>query len=207
MIKISIAEDHQSLIDGIDLLLKYEEDYKIIHTANNGKDLLDQIKKKQPDIVLTDIRMPILDGISLTQTITQLYPKIKIIAFTMFDQLEAIEQMREAGAHGYILKSSGLNDLKIAIDTVLKGENYYDKAIDINTLGQNTSNKKTVLSKSEREILQLIGRGLTSNQIAEERYCSVSTVETHRKNMIKKLGLQGKGELLRYAIEKKYDFN
>ncbi|MFD2698703.1 response regulator [Mesonia sediminis] len=207
MIKISIAEDHQSLIDGIDLLLKYEEDYKIIHTANNGKDLLEQIKKKQPDIVLTDIRMPILDGISLTQTITQLYPKIKIIAFTMFDQLEAIEQMRQAGAHGYILKSSGLNDLKIAIDTVLKGENYYDKAIDINSLGQNISNKKTILSKSEREILQLIGRGLTSNEIAEERYCSVSTVETHRKNMIKKLGLQGKGELLRYAIEKKYDFN
>ncbi len=207
MIKISIAEDHQSLIDGIDLLLKYEEDYKIIHTANNGKDLLEQIKKKQPDIVLTDIRMPILDGISLTQTITQLFPKIKIIAFTMFDQLEAIEQMRQAGAHGYILKSSGLNDLKIAIDTVLKGENYYDKAIDINSLGQNISNKKTILSKSEREILQLIGRGLTSNEIAEERYCSVSTVETHRKNMIKKLGLQGKGELLRYAIEKKYDFN
>ncbi len=207
MIKISIAEDHQSLIDGIDLLLKYEEDYKIIHTANNGKDLLEQIKKKQPDIVLTDIRMPILDGISLTQTITQLFPKIKIIAFTMFDQLEAIEQMRQAGAHGYILKSSGLNDLKIAIDTVLKGENYYDKAIDINSLGQNISNKKTILSKSEREILQLIGKGLTSNEIAEERYCSVSTVETHRKNMIKKLGLQGKGELLRYAIEKKYDFN
>ncbi|WP_394906885.1 response regulator [uncultured Mesonia sp.] len=207
MIKISIAEDHQSLIDGIDLLLKYEEDYKIIHTANNGKDLLEQIKKKQPDVVLTDIRMPILDGISLTQTITQLFPKIKIIAFTMFDQLQAIEQMREAGAHGYILKSSGLNDLKIAIDTVLKGENYYDKAIDVNSLGQNNSNKKTILSKSEREILQLIGRGLTSNEIAEERYCSVSTVETHRKNMIKKLGLQGKGELLRYAIEKKYDFN
>ena len=207
MIKISIAEDHQSLIDGIDLLLKYEEDYKIIHTANNGKDLLEQIKKKQPDVVLTDIRMPILDGISLTQTITQLFPKIKIIAFTMFDQLEAIEQMRQAGAHGYILKSSGLNDLKIAIDTVLKGENYYDKAIDVNSLGQNNSNKKTILSKSEREILQLIGRGLTSNEIAEERYCSVSTVETHRKNMIKKLGLQGKGELLRYAIEKKYDFN
>ncbi|TXK73584.1 response regulator transcription factor [Mesonia sp. HuA40] len=207
MIKISIAEDHQSLIDGIDLLLKYEEDYKIIHTANNGKDLLEQIKKKQPDVVLTDIRMPILDGISLTQTITQLFPKIKIIAFTMFDQLEAIEQMRQAGAHGYILKSSGLNDLKIAIDTVLKGENYYDKAIDIKTLGQNISNKKTILSKSEREILQLIGKGLTSNEIAEERYCSVSTVETHRKNMIKKLGLQGKGELLRYAIEKKYDFN
>ncbi|MEO2059939.1 MAG: response regulator transcription factor, partial [Mesonia sp.] len=109
--------------------------------------------------------------------------------------------------NGYILKNSGLQEVKKAIETVLNGESYFDAGIDVSFLNvDHSKQEKSILSKTEREILRLIGEGKTSNEIAEIRFCSVSTVETHRKNMMRKLELQGKGELLRYALEKKYDF-
>ena len=106
MIRLAIAEDHQSLIDGIKLLLEYEEDISIIGTANDGEALLDVVRLKQPNVVITDIRMPKMDGISATKIIKKEFPKTKVLAFTMFDQTEAIEQMLDAGANGYILKNS-----------------------------------------------------------------------------------------------------
>lgn len=207
MITIAIAEDHQSLIDGINLLLKYEENISIVGMANNGEDLLEIVRKKQPKMVLTDIRMPKIDGITATKIIKKEFPETKVIAFSMFDQATAIQQMIAAGASGYILKNSALEDVKNAIEKVANGEEYFDPEIDFSFLKKETnSEKKSVLSKSEKEILRLIGQGKTSNEIANIRFTTVSTVEKHRKNMMRKIGLHGKGELLRYAIEKKYDF-
>jgi two-component system nitrate/nitrite response regulator NarL len=158
-------------------------------------------------VVLTDIRMPKIDGITATKMIKKEFPDTKVIAFTMFDQAEAIKQMMAAGASGYILKNSALEDVKTAVEKVVSGENYFDPEIDLSILeGEENHTGKSMLSKSEKEILRLIGRGKTSSEIANIRFTSVSTVEKHRKNMMRKIGLQGKGELLRYAIERKYDF-
>lgn len=208
MITVAIAEDHQSLVDGINLLLKYEEDISILGSANDGEALLDIVRLKQPKVVLTDIKMPKIDGIAATRLIKKEFPHIKVIGFSMFDQEDAVRQMTEAGASGYLLKNSPLDQVLIAIREVAKGNTFYDKAIDTSFLTEETttSNRKLVLSKSERAILALIGEGKTSSEIAAVRFTSVSTVEKHRKNMIRKLGLSGKGELLRYALEKKYDF-
>ena len=207
MKRIIIAEDHQSLIDGINLLFEHDPNFKIVGMANDGEKLIELVEEKQPDVVLTDIRMPKIDGIAATRMIKKQFPEIKIIAFTMFDQQEAVSQMLSAGINGYILKNSGLQEVKKAIETVLKGESYFDAGIDVSFLNiDHSKQEKSILSKTEREILRLIGEGKTSNEIAEIRFCSVSTVETHRKNMMRKLELQGKGELLRYALEKKYDF-
>lgn len=208
MITLAIAEDHQALVDGINLLLKYEEDISIIGMCNNGEDLIDLVRLKQPKVVLTDIRMPKIDGIAATKIIKKEFPHIKVIAFSMFDQEEAVTQMIEAGASGYLLKSSPLEEVLNAIQSVAKGETYFDASIDETLLNPDAkkTKKKPLLSKSEREILKLIGQGKTSSQIADIRFTAVSTVEKHRKNMIFKLGISGKGELLRYAIEKKYDF-
>ncbi|WP_418513282.1 response regulator [Corallibacter sp.] len=205
MIRIAIAEDHQSLIDGIKLLLEYEENISIIGTANDGEALLDIVKSKQPDIVITDIRMPKVDGITATKEIKKLFPNIKVIAFTMFDQSEAVDQMINAGASGYILKNSALDVIQNAVETVAKGDNYYDAKLNINTK-TNKSNNKGLLTKRQNEILKLIAHGKTSREIADELFIGVHTVDTHRKNMIKILGLQGKGELMRYALDKKYKF-
>ncbi len=208
MITVVIAEDHQSLIDGIHLLLKYEEEVSIVGMANDGEELLTIVRRKQPKVVLTDIRMPKIDGIAATKIIKKELPHTKIIAFSMFDQEDAVRQMVAAGASGYLLKNSPLEEVLKAIQEVVKGNTYFDATIDPSFFSKDTEQqvKKTVLSKSEREILTLIGQGKTSSEIAAIRFNSVSTVETHRKNIIRKLGLQGKGELLRYAIEKKYDF-
>ncbi len=208
MITIAIAEDHQSLIDGVHLLLKYEKDISIIGMVNDGEALLEVVRLKQPKIVLMDIRMPKIDGIAATKTIKKELPHVKIIAFSMFDQEDAIRQMIEAGASGYLLKNSPLKEVLTAIQKVAAGKTYYDASLDLSFLNTDVKlqGKKQLLSKSEREILSLIGQGKTSSEIAAIRFNSVSTIETHRKNIIRKLGLKGKGELLRYAIEKKYDF-
>ena len=204
MITVVIAEDHQALIDGIKSYVKYEEDIKIIGHANDGEALLKLVRLKQPKVVLCDIRMPKLDGIEATKAILKELPHTKVVAFTMFDQEGAVKQMFAAGAQGYILKNSSLDVVLEAIRTVASGKTYYDKKIVIQDTEKN--NSKSVLSTREREILQLIAKGHTSHQIADELFIGKSTVDTHRKNMIRKLGLSGAGELLRYAVEKKYEF-
>ena len=204
MITVAIAEDHQALIDGLASYVKYEDDITIIGTAHNGEELVHLVRTRRPKVVLCDIRMPIMDGIAATKAILQLEPETKVVAFTMFDQDEAVKQMLEAGAQGYILKNSSLDVVLEAIRTVAEGKTYYDKKIHLPDTEKNSS--KSVLSSREREILQLIAKGHTSHQIADELFIGKSTVDTHRKNMIRKLGLSGAGELLRYAVEKKYEF-
>lgn len=204
MITVAIAEDHQALIDGIKSYAKYEEDIKIIGTANNGEELLQLVRLKQPKVILCDIRMPKLDGIEATKTILKEFPHTNVVAFTMFDQEKAVQQMLAAGAKGYILKNSSLEVVLEAIRMVSSGKPYYDKKIVAQDTEKNSS--KSLLSKRESEILQLIAKGYTSHQIADTLFIGKSTVDTHRKNMIRKLGLSGPGELLRYAVEKKYEF-
>ncbi|MAY23252.1 MAG: DNA-binding response regulator [Flavobacteriaceae bacterium] len=207
MITLALAEDHQSLVDGIDLLLKYEEHIKIVGTANDGEALWELVQKKQPKVIITDIKMPKMDGIVVTKLIKEKFPHIKVIAFSMFDQDEAIKEMIDAGASGYLLKNSPLEEVIKAIEKVAEGDTYFDASIDVAGIHANQpAHKTSVLTKSERDILRLIGEGKTTSEIAEIRFTAVSTVEKHRKNMIYKLGLSGKGELLRYALEKKYDF-
>ncbi|HZH70545.1 MAG TPA: response regulator transcription factor [Flavobacteriaceae bacterium] len=210
MITIAIAEDHQSLIDGIELLLKYEQNYEVVGVANDGERLLDIVRLKQPKVVLTDIKMPKIDGIAAVKIIKKEFPHTKIIAFTMFDQEDAVRQMVDAGADGYLLKNSELKEIITAIENVINGKQHFDSNIENFTSGNGSSESKSakhVLSKTEREIFKLIQQGKTSREIAEFRFCSVSTIDTHRKNMCRKLGLHGgPQELYKYAIESKYNF-
>lgn len=208
MIRLAIAEDHQSLIDGLELLLKYEDNISVVGTANDGEALLDLVRLKQPNVVITDIRMPKMDGISATKRIKAEFPHIKVIAFSMFDQDEAVSQMIEAGADGYILKNTALKNVLLALFSVVDGKTYFDQNINTGNL-KNTQgkNNKGLLTKRQKEILKLIAQGKTSREIGEELFIGVHTVDTHRKNMARILGLKGKGELLRYAVDKKYDFD
>lgn len=203
MITIVIAEDHQALIDGIKLSLDYEDDISVVGEANDGELLLDMVRKKQPQVVITDIRMPKCDGISATKTIKKEFPHIKVIAFSMFDQSEAVNQMKLAGANGYIMKNSPLKKLVEAIRKVAKGETFFDDAI---TTLDTTSKEEIILSAREKEILRLIGEGKTSQEIADQLFIGKSTVDTHRKNILKKMNIHGKTDLIRFAVERKYDF-
>lgn len=204
MTSIVLAEDHNALIDGIELFVKYEEDIRLLGYANNGRDLLDLVERKRPNVAITDIRMPIMDGIEATTIISKKYPETKVIAFTMFDQDNAVIQMLQAGAKGYILKNSSLKVLLDAIRSVAAGEEYYDASIKISDTANST--KDNVLTPRQIDILKLIAQGKTNQEIAEILFIGKTTVETHRKNMIRTLDLHGSSELLRYALEKKYDF-
>jgi len=206
MTRLAICEDHNALIDGIKLFLEYEDDIEVIGFANNGKELLELVKRKSPHVVISDIRMPVMDGITATTQIKKAYPNVKVIAFTMFDQEEAVQQMLEAGANGYILKNSSLKELLTAIRTVAAGETYFDPQLTFSHQKKPATRSKTVLTRRQIEILKLIAKGKTNNEIADILFIGRTTVETHRKNMIRALGLKGSGELLRYALERKYDF-
>ena len=204
MITIVIAEDHQAFIDGIMSFLEYEEDVKIVGFANDGEALLNVVRRKRPKVVLADIRMPKLDGIQATTIIKKEFPEIKVMAFTMFDQSEAVDQMLKAGASGYLLKNSSLETVLEGIRTIAKGENYFD--VNLNMPITKPTKEKSILSSREKEILQLIAQGKSSLEIANTLFIGKSTVDTHRKNMIRKLELSGRGELLRYALDMKYQF-
>lgn len=203
MITLVIAEDHQALIDGIRSFLEYEDDISVVGEANDGELLIDLVRKKEPQVVLTDIRMPKCDGISATKIIRKEFPNTKVIAFSMFDQEEAIHQMKEAGASGYIMKNSSLKKVLDAIRIVAKNGSYFDDTIQTN---DTFSKEEIILSSREKEILKLIGEGKTSQEIADNLFIGKSTVDTHRKNIIKKINIQGKTDLIRFAVERKYDF-
>lgn len=203
MITIAIAEDHQALIDGLKLFLKNESDILIVGEANDGEALIELVKTKRPSVVITDIRMPKCDGIAATKIIKKEFPDVKVIAFSMFDQVEAIDQMKRAGASGYILKNASLQKVLEAIRIVAKNETYFDDAIEIK---DNYTKEQIVLSSREKEILRFVADGKSSQEIAEILNIGKSTVDTHRKNIIKKCNISGKTDLLRFAIERKYEF-
>lgn len=209
MITVAIADDHQTLIDGIKLRLEKDKNIDLKFHANNGREFLKKMKKHEVDIVITDIKMPKMDGISLTRQLKEDYKDVKIIVLSMFDQVDAIKKMIDAEVNGYILKTSPLDELIIAIQEVYNGEDYFDDYLEgISELfNKDFKTPKTKLSQTEKEILDLIAEGKTSQEIADLRESAVSTVDTHRRNMSYKLGLYGKGELLRYAMDKKYKFD
>lgn len=213
MITIVIAEDHQMLIDGVQSFFEYDDEVNIIGTANNGEELVKLALLKQPKLVITDIRMPLMDGIQATKKIKEEYPHIKVLAMTMFDQPEAIKQMLNAGATGYILKNSGIKMLSKAIHVVAGGETFFDPNVALNFMNDYIDDRgnigktdKVLLSNREKEILYLIANGKTSKEISESLFIAKTTVDTHRKNMIRKLQLTSGNELIKYAVEKKYKF-
>ena len=213
MITIAMAEDHQMLIDGIKSFFEYDEDINFIGTVNNGEELVKLVLLKQPKLVITDIRMPKMDGIEATKRIKKQFPHIRVLAMTMFDQPNAIKQMLDAGATGYILKNSGIKMLSEAIVTVARGETFFDPNVAFNFMNEYIDENVTVgksdtivLSNREKEILNLIANGKTSKEIADTLFIAKTTVDTHRKNMIRKLGLSSGNELVKYAIDKKYQF-
>lgn len=204
-IKIIIADDHQLFIDGIKSILAKEIGITIIGEVNNGLQLYKLIEDGlKPDVVLTDIRMPILDGVSVTKMLSKDYPNIKVLALSMYDQSLDVIEMLDAGAKGYVTKNVEKAKLIQAIHTLAKG-NYYisdhlPKDIKAWFSSENIISEKA-LTRREKEILQLIAKGRTTIEMAKELKLSKFTIDTHRKNIHKKLGIKSNTGLVKYALE------
>jgi len=206
IINVIIADDHQLFIDGIKSILNKSIDIKTIGEANNGLEVLKLLENGiQPDVILTDIRMPLMDGILLTKELTKHYPRVKVLALSMYDQTADVIEMLNAGAKGYVTKNVDKSELNKALYTLVKG-NYYlsenlPKEIDDWFNTKSIKPQDTKLTKREIEILQLVAKGRTSIQIAKQLNLSKFTVDTHRKNIHKKLGIKSNTGLVNYTLK------
>ena len=204
-IKIIIADDHQLFIDGIKSIILKEIGISVIGEANNGLELLNMVENGlKPDIIITDIRMPIMDGVTVTKLLTKDHSEIKVLALSMYDQTIDVIEMLEAGAKGYITKNVEKKELISALHTLIKGEYHFSENLpqEIQNWFQKESVKETqVLTRRETEILQLLAKGRTSIQMAQQLKLSKYTIDTHRKNIHKKLGIKTNTGLVKYVID------
>lgn len=206
--KIIIVDDHQILIDGLSAILSTNNDIEIIKTYTNGLKLIDEFETLQPDLVLTDISMPQMDGFELTKQIKKLNPNVQVLALSMSANIVDINKMIEAGIAGYVLKNVGNNELIEAILKVAQGKVHFsDDVVQEMIKGTHTKNNKEEeqpkLTERELEILKLIVQELNNAEIADTLFISERTVETHRKNMIRKFNTKTIVGLIKYALDHK----
>ena len=206
--RLLIVDDHQMLLDGIRALLQDENQFEIIAEAHNGTQALSILKENEIDIVLTDINMPEMDGITLAQKIHSDFPKSKIIALSMFSERQTIRDMVDAGVSGYILKNTGKEELVSALTKIAAGGLYFGDEVTNEMMRMMNEPEKSDekqnqinLTIREREILKLISKEYSNSQIANELFISERTVETHRKNIFRKTNTKSIVGLIKYAYE------
>ena len=210
-ISILIADDHTLMRSGIRALLEDEADMVVVGEANDGREAVRLAGQLKPNVILMDIAMPLLNGLEATRQIKREYPEIHILVLTMYDHEEYFRQMLEVGAAGYIIKRAAASDLVSAIRAVYNSEAVLSPAITRLLLEDylkldptaKEDDDPNALSSREREVLQLIAEGKTSREIAEILNLSVKTVQSHRTNLMQKLDLHDRGDLIKYAIQKK----
>lgn len=211
MKKIIIVDDHQVFRLGIKSLIVKEQIAEIIAEASNGNEFLDLLNEHNPDMVLMDIGMPQMDGIEATQKALQKNPELKILVLSNFGDEIHYFKIIQAGAKGFVLKTSGINELKSAIEKVLEGESYFSNELlrkiiaNINT--NSSANGKLAIdnkpTKRELEVLQLVSMGFSNDEIADKLNISVTTVKGHRSNLLLKTGTKNTAGLIMYAIKNK----
>ncbi|MDP5102031.1 MAG: response regulator transcription factor [Nonlabens sp.] len=196
-----ILEDHASLSDGLKLYLEKDGTMEVLSCMQSGEEMLTFMKTRKPVVLITDISMPAMDGYEVCRQVKANFPDVKVIALSMFDSEQAIQEMMACGANGYVLKSSPLNILKTAILRVMESNTYYDpNIIQTNRRLSMYQETRISLSRSERDILLMISQGKSNDEMSKLRGTALSTIQKHRKNIMHKLGVKGKGELYKYAL-------
>jgi DNA-binding NarL/FixJ family response regulator len=207
-IKIVIADDHEIFRDGFKLMISRQDDIQLLGEAGDGKELVELTESLKPDVVVTDIKMPRMDGIEAAKFLTGKYPDIGVIGLSMFDEEDLIIDMLEAGARGYLLKNADKHEVADAIRTVYQQEPYYCKhtsgklaqMIAKSKFNPYKKNKKTAYSDRELEIIRLICQEMTNKQIADQLFLSIRTVEGYRLKIQEKMEVKNSIGLVIYAI-------
>jgi len=205
MIRVLIADDHAIVRAGLRALLIEDTAFELVGEAAGGYEAIELVKKTRPDVLMLDLSMPDLDGISVTRMIKPQFPDLKVLILTLHEDEALLKEAIKAGAAGYILKRAAEAELISAIRVILRGDLYIDPAMVRGLLEDsrdpqiNQKNPIESLTPRETEILKLIVEGYTNRQIGQELNISIRTVEGHRANISDKLGLHSRVELVRYA--------
>jgi two-component system response regulator NreC len=207
-IRIVLADDHALIREGFKKLLIERENpfVELVGEAENGKELLEIVAKTQPDLVLTDIKMPLLSGLDALKEIKEKNPEIKVVILTMHEESEYIKRAISSGADGYLSKNIEQQELERAIKTVFNGAKYFSASVNAILLTQLSEQhviEQTDISPRENEVLQLVAQGLSTKQIAAQLDISNRTVETHRINLLKKLKANNTAELIKKSAQLK----
>lgn len=209
MKKILIADDHPMMLNGIKTHVE-SLGYDVIHTCENGEEVFTKIALNCPDIVILDLNMPILNGIEVLQKIRIQYPDIKVVIYTMHNEKNYLDKAISLGANGYLLKDFALEEISICLQKISAGENWFSQKLDDAIVAMKhdlEAQKIMLLTSAEKKILSLIGQDYNTKDIADLLFISEKTVEKHRSNIVKKLGLPSEKNILqRFALKNKILF-
>jgi len=208
MIRVFITDDHEIYLEGLALLLGKQDGIEVIGTATSGKELLGQVQNLQADVLLLDVYLPDLGEEEILQQIRAIRPDLRIIYLTLLRGTRYIHKLSRYNIQGYVLKNASLDELLMALKTVQDGGSYFSKDIHIGDRDEDFRNTITIedkqideiLSRRELEVLRLICKEYSNAEIADKLFLSVSTVETHRKNLIAKLGVNNTVGLVKFAL-------
>jgi len=206
---VFIAEDHQLFRDGLKAMLASKEVLEVIGEARDGLEAIHSIKKKQPDLLLLDLSMPRLSGISVIKELRRQFPDMRILVLTIHESDQYVIETFEAGANGYCIKDASRDELLLAINSVLNGKTYISPGIAENVMEGYLEGHKKIKSKSsresltqrEREVLKLLAEGYINKEIGNLLNISVKTVEKHRANIMQKLNLHNAAALTAFALD------
>ncbi len=205
-VRILIADDHKIVRDGLRALLEREPDFRVVGEASNGREAVEVTRELVPDVVITDLVMPVLNGIDATRQIVAEQPQVRVMTLSMHSDRRFVTDMLQAGAVAYLRKESAFEELAEAIRAVMSGEVFLGRGITgvvvegYKSLIGEEAEGSGVLSAREREVLQLLAEGNRTNEIATLLHLSAKTVESHRTNIMKKLDLHSIAELTKFAV-------
>lgn len=206
-LRILLAEDHQTVREGIKLLVNAQDDMEVVGEVSDGELAIQEALRLKPDLVVMDISMPNMNGLKATKRLRSVYPEIKILTLTRHTDDGYLQQLIGAGANGYVLKQSAPTDLINAIRTVGAGNAYLDPSLTRKVMGGYVSRTESVrgehkgdLTDRESEVLRLISFGYSNKEIGAQLDLSVKTVEAHKANAMRKLGIASRIDIVRYAI-------
>ncbi len=200
-VRVLIVDDHPMVAEGIEAILETYDDLEVVGTLSNGRDAVDRIEEMDPDVVLLDLNMPGVTGLSATELILEKRPGTRILILTMHDSPEYISTALSHGALGYILKDVPTEEIKTAIDSVMRGDQYLCTGARSSLTPGKISDGREPLTSREQTVLLQLAQGKSNREVAKVLDISVHTVETHRKNIKRKLGISSTAGLTRYALE------
>ena len=209
MIRLFLADDHTIVRNGIRALLAAEANLVVVGEASNGQELLEHLATVPADVVLLDMNMPVLDGLATTMRLHAEYPEVRVLVLTMMAHERYIEQMFDAGAMGYVLKSAERSEIVAAIEAVIAGKRFLSSELGLamfykvraqDGIGGEHARKAGHLTTRELEVLKLIAGGLTTNEIAAKLFTSKRTIETHRQNILEKTHTKNTAALIHLAV-------